>query len=214
MFTNLAFIDWLALVFTAVLLAAASAATVIAVATSSDRRKSLFSFAAHRGSNESAEETSVETSEDEGAVAPTWEVPPAPSLRPLRAEPQPTTLGPPAQGSHVTPEPKLDADAGVAARAAKLSGRPVPESPALHSKRRVQSVVADRTPAHAKTFAPTIIEGRSGVANADFDRTEGFKARNPGFFEDPMGRHDLRYWDGYTWTEYVKEHGERFTDPL
>ena len=68
MFTDLAFIDWLALVFAAVLLAAASAATVIAVATSSDRRKSLFSFAAHRGSNESAEEV-VEVSFDEMMAA-------------------------------------------------------------------------------------------------------------------------------------------------
>ncbi|MGI9608399.1 MAG: DUF2510 domain-containing protein [Acidimicrobiales bacterium] len=42
----------------------------------------------------------------------------------------------------------------------------------------------------------------------------GFDLRAPGFFEDPIGRHEFRYWDGEHWTEHVKEHGERFIDPL
>ena len=44
--------------------------------------------------------------------------------------------------------------------------------------------------------------------------TEGFAKRKPGFFNDPMGRHELRYWNGSSWTEYVKENGDRFIDPL
>ena len=89
------------------------------------------------------------------------------------------------------------------------SGQTVLEHRAL-----VQKVVANRAPAHAEVLHATSM--RSGVStdNSNFDRAEGFKTRNPGFFDDPMGRHELRYWDGHTWTEYVKEHGERFTDPL
>lgn len=45
-------------------------------------------------------------------------------------------------------------------------------------------------------------------------RAHGFSPREPGFFEDPIGKHELRYWDGSRWTEHVKEHGQRFTDPL
>jgi len=86
------------------------------------------------------------------------------------------------------------------------------ETQTLSHKAMIKSVISNRTPAHARTFSPSGLE--SGVASSNFDRGEGFKARTPGFFDDPMGRHELRYWDGHTWTEYVKEHGERFIDPL
>jgi uncharacterized protein YxjI len=31
---------------------------------------------------------------------------------------------------------------------------------------------------------------------------------------DPMGRHQLRYWDGKVWTEHVSDSGVQATDPL
>jgi uncharacterized protein YxjI len=31
---------------------------------------------------------------------------------------------------------------------------------------------------------------------------------------DPMGRHQLRYWDGRTWTDHVSDNGAQSTDPL
>ncbi len=58
-------------------------------------------------------------------------------------------------------------------------------------------------PASAK--APVLANGVAG---------HGFALRQPGFFEDPIGRHEQRYWDGSRWTEYVKEEGQRFIDPL
>ena len=58
-------------------------------------------------------------------------------------------------------------------------------------------------PASAK--APVLANGVAG---------NGFALRQPGFFEDPIGRHDQRYWDGSRWTEHVKEEGQRFIDPL
>jgi len=45
-------------------------------------------------------------------------------------------------------------------------------------------------------------------------QSAGFAMRGPGFFDDPIGRHDSRYWDGARWTEHVKEGGDRFIDPL
>ncbi len=53
--------------------------------------------------------------------------------------------------------------------------------------------------------APVLANGVAG---------HGFALRQPGFFEDPIGRHEQRYWDGARWTEYVKEQGQRFIDPL
>ena len=35
----------------------------------------------------------------------------------------------------------------------------------------------------------------------------------PGWYADPAGRFELRYWDGSTWTEHVSRAGQQFTDP-
>ena len=34
------------------------------------------------------------------------------------------------------------------------------------------------------------------------------------WYPDPMGRHQLRYWDGANWTEHVSSNGVQGTDPL
>lgn len=34
-----------------------------------------------------------------------------------------------------------------------------------------------------------------------------------GWFADPHGRHELRYWDGTRWTEHVSDRGQLGTDP-
>lgn len=34
-----------------------------------------------------------------------------------------------------------------------------------------------------------------------------------GWYADPFGRHEVRYFDGATWTEHVSSHGRQSTDP-
>jgi hypothetical protein len=34
-----------------------------------------------------------------------------------------------------------------------------------------------------------------------------------GWYADPSGRFELRYWDGNQWTEHVSRDGQQFTDP-
>jgi hypothetical protein len=34
-----------------------------------------------------------------------------------------------------------------------------------------------------------------------------------GWYPDPSGRFELRYWDGNQWTEHVARAGQQFTDP-
>jgi uncharacterized protein YxjI len=36
----------------------------------------------------------------------------------------------------------------------------------------------------------------------------------PGWFPDPVGRHEQRYWDGVQWTEHVASHGRQSVDPV
>jgi hypothetical protein len=35
----------------------------------------------------------------------------------------------------------------------------------------------------------------------------------PQWYSDPSGRHELRYWNGSTWTDDVSDHGVSSTDP-
>jgi hypothetical protein len=34
-----------------------------------------------------------------------------------------------------------------------------------------------------------------------------------GWYSDPSGRYELRYWDGTAWTEHVARGGQQYTDP-
>jgi len=34
-----------------------------------------------------------------------------------------------------------------------------------------------------------------------------------GWFADPLGRHEMRYYDGQQWTEHVSSHGRQSVDP-
>lgn len=34
-----------------------------------------------------------------------------------------------------------------------------------------------------------------------------------GWYTDPAGRYELRYWDGSAWTEHVSRSGQQYTDP-
>lgn len=203
MFTDLAFIDWVALIFAAVLLAAAASAGVVAYATTTRQQKPVTAARLRPAPAHAAPSPSK-------ASTVTADGPPSPPIL------VPTRKNSDAVMSDgVRIEPSL-ADATpedtVAARAAKLRGRPSPEATPAR-KRVVSAVEPSRMPAHAPTRAFVGAHERSGVS-IDMERSTGFAARTPGFFEDPVGRHELRYWDGHRWTEYVKEHGERFTDPL
>lgn len=43
--------------------------------------------------------------------------------------------------------------------------------------------------------------------------TSGTTASAAGWFPDPSGRHQLRYWDGTTWTDHVRDHDLAGVDP-
>lgn len=235
MFTDLAVIDWIALVFAAVILAAACAAAVIAYATSFRGRSGRRRVKAETESpSEEPQEHPVSSSSTSGSLR--WSSPehakksdragietvPARVIALSETGALSETVAASeivhARDTEAESAAASDAERKLADRAARLRGRPVPE-PAPRPERsvlehtpRVHSVMVRSSPAHATSLTPGFRD--EDLVRSNYDRVEGFKARTPGFFDDPMGRHELRYWDGHTWTEYVKESGERFTDPL
>jgi len=210
MFSDLAFIDWIALIFAAILLAAAAAAAIVAYLTAKNRpvKRSPTAIESHRPAH------AASPPPPSAADIPR----PAPGTTVVVDDvPEPPVLVPSSGRStssdiDVGDEPSTK-ERSVAARAARLRKRPVPDHGPGGRKRIVSAVEPKRMPAHAPNLG--VLDARpASRLSIDMDRAEGFAARTPGFFDDPVGRHDLRYWDGHRWTEYVKEHGERFTDPL
>jgi len=225
MFSDLAFIDWIALIFAAILLAAAAAAAIVAYATAKNRPTKLQPSPAvpHRPAHAAGPTPPLRATKTVGraTLGPSISRPVSESKPVLTVVPDPPVLvsASSTNGARLSSngenhhQPSSN-EQSVAARAARLRKRPVPEHGSRGRKRIVSAVQPKRTPASAPSLGVDDDLPDSGRLSIDMDSTEGFAPRNPGFFDDPVGRHDLRYWDGYRWTEYVKEHGARFIDPL
>ena len=103
----------------------------------------------------------------------------------------------------------------VAERAARLRrAKTVSRAKHLQSKRPVAESKAIHKTTPTEPLQPLTFAGAGGKLSVGMEPTVGFSVRPPGFFDDPIGRHEQRYWDGSGWTEHCKEGEERFTDPL
>lgn len=228
MLSELALIDWVALLIAIVLLGVAAVATYLSHASTGP---SIFSGPSESFglSSEIASPTDLRSSvEPAHALSSTLDqsmggdIPTGPPAVPAHARHAESSVGAPSStagdGEVVLPDapppPILvrstpDTEVidlrdsrteTVAERAERLRQRPVSEPEARHE---------------AKAGVPQLLfANATNKLSAEMDTVEGFPARQPGFFDDPMGRHELRYWNGHAWTEYVKEDGDRFIDPL
>ena len=130
--------------------------------------------------------------------------PPAPSRpRALMSGPIPLVSRSSAPDAEVIDLRSQRHTSGVsrAARADRLRRRPRPDVP-------------PPVPAAATRSEDSVLAGVARRAKQVRRGRDGFDARSPGFFDDPIGRHEQRYWDGSRWTEHVKDDGARFIDPL
>lgn len=82
---------------------------------------------------------------------------------------------------------------------------------AFTSQRRHQGRQRGSPPASSFT-EPTFSKDGSDVAEAPSDQV-AFGGVPPGWFRDPSGRHEQRYWSGSAWTEHVTDRGIPGTDP-
>lgn len=77
-------------------------------------------------------------------------------------------------------------------------------------------------PAGAQTpspYAPSPQPASASTASASASpmtaagATPAASATPAGWYHDPSGRYELRYWDGSQWTEHVARGGNQYTDP-
>lgn len=109
-----------------------------------------------------------------------------------------TMVEEPVTAEHSTWNPVADAAPAPAAEpVAEPAGwgsapDPVPAAPAPEPAPAYQPAVAAPVYTPAPAAAPAVPAG---------------------WYADPAGRFELRYWDGGTWTEHVSRAGQQFTDP-
>jgi len=61
------------------------------------------------------------------------------------------------------------------------------------------------------TPQPASAQQASGPATAA--ATSSASGTPAGWYHDPSGRYELRYWNGSEWTEHVSRAGQQYTDP-
>ena len=74
---------------------------------------------------------------------------------------------------------------------------------------RAAAAAADPSSGYSAASQPSTATAAPAAAAA----TASASSVPAGWYADPAGRFDLRYWDGGTWTEHVSRAGQQFTDP-
>jgi hypothetical protein len=94
----------------------------------------------------------------------------------------------------------IGADALVPEPAPEPAVEPAPEPAADASFPPVAAEPAPATESTPEPAAEPAVQATASAAPA-------------GWYADPSGRYELRYWDGGTWTEHVSRAGQQYTDP-
>ena len=138
-----------------------------------------------------AEEVAVEEVVEVAAVEPTVIVPVLPEV----SRSEPTPVAEPA-GWAVAPEPAAPAPMAPIVEA-------TPEPVSTYQPAATYEPAATYQPAATYEPAPAYQPAPAQAA----------PAVPAGWYADPAGRFELRYWDGSAWTEHVSRAGQQFTDP-
>jgi hypothetical protein len=146
-----------------------------------------------------AAETTAETAEETPASdAPAEETPAAAPYVPAAA----------AAAAAVEEAPAaVDEPAGWATAPEQSDDAPAAES----SIADLAAQVSEPEPAAAEPAAAEPAAAEPAAAAEAAPATESTVPA--GWYADPSGRFELRYWDGTAWTEHVSRAGQQFTDP-
>ena len=106
-------------------------------------------------------------------------------------------------GSELTAFLQRTSALGVAAVAASGATEPAGWGTAPASATASTTVAQPSSPAASTT----------ATMSAATSTTSSTGATPAGWYHDPSGRFELRYWDGSAWTEHVARGGQQYTDP-
>jgi hypothetical protein len=129
----------------------------------------------------------------------------APVVEPAPVEAAPVEVTPMVEVAPVVETPVVETPVvdAPAASVQEPSGWGVAEStPVIEAPAAVAEPVVPVSP--IEVSAPV---AASPVAAAPVVTTPA------GWYPDPSGRFEMRYWDGTAWTEHVSRQGQQFTDP-
>jgi hypothetical protein len=109
----------------------------------------------------------------------------------------------PAMANAYTPEPVAEPAGWGVAPDSSSSPEPAPMAPiAEPSSSQAPPTVAMYQPSQPAASTPTPSPTTAAVPSVP-----------AGWYADPSGRFEQRYWDGGTWTEHVARGGAQYTDP-
>jgi len=150
-----------------------------------------------------------------------------------KAEGEASSFGLPATSepaADTTPEPAPDTTPEAASEPAGWAIAPEPSPPSTPSAPNPEPASsqpavtvqpgASYQPAATPSYEPAVpasttpspVPATPAAASATPAATTA-PAVPAGWYADPAGRFELRYWDGSTWTEHVSRSGQQFTDP-
>jgi hypothetical protein len=110
----------------------------------------------------------------------------------------------PAMANMYTPEPVAEPAGWGVAPDTSSAPEPAPMAPiAEPSTSQAPPTVAMYQPSQPAAAQPAASAPSSGAV----------PSVPAGWYADPSGRFEQRYWDGGTWTEHVARGGAQYTDP-
>jgi len=111
-----------------------------------------------------------------------------------------------AAAAAVTPEPTPEPAVAEPAGWAVAPESAAPAAAAATSMAPISDTTSTYQPAAepVSTYQPAAAAAPAAAATP---------AVPAGWYADPAGRFELRYWDGNTWTEHVSRAGQQYTDP-
>lgn len=122
---------------------------------------------------------------------------------PMTAETPAMAPEAPAMSNSYTPEPVAEPAGWGVAPDSSSSSDPAPMAPiAEPSTSQAPPTVAMYQPAQSAQPAQSSNPPTASVPSVP-----------AGWYADPSGRFEQRYWDGGTWTEHVARGGAQYTDP-
>ena len=125
-----------------------------------------------------------------------------PAAAPAEAPAMEAEAPAPAMANAYTPEPVAEPAGWGVAPDTSSAPEPAPMAP-----------IAEPSTSQAPPTVAMYQPSQPAAAAAPAAATAAVPSVPAGWYADPSGRFEQRYWDGGTWTEHVARGGAQYTDP-